>query len=59
MNPKAGDRVRITRGPYVGWEGQVTKSSTDPPGVAVALLVFGKAVLLRLEPHDVESIRQE
>lgn len=51
-----GERIKITEGPFSGFEGQVTEIDSNKNKLKVEVKVFGRATPLELEYHSVEKI---
>ena len=56
MSPRPGDRVRVTGGPYTGWEGDVLRVDPEAPRVVVVIAVFAKPTAIDLLPSQFAPI---
>ncbi|MBF9068007.1 KOW motif-containing protein [Streptacidiphilus fuscans] len=55
-NLKAGDKVRVTRGPFAGDAGTVHSVDRERGRVRVLVLVFGDTTTVDLPRSDVERL---
>ena len=56
MTVQYGDRVRVTAGPYRGWEGEVLRVEVDERHVTVVIPVFAEPTAIQLELTQIERI---
>ena len=56
MSPRLGDRVRVTDGPYTGWQGEVIRVDLETPRVVVVIAVFAKPTAIDLLPAQIALI---
>jgi transcription antitermination factor NusG len=52
MTPSSGDKVRVTLGPYTGWEGEVLRA--DAGRVTLVLRIFGKEKAIIVRASQIE-----
>ena len=55
MSPQPGDRVRVTDGPYTGWEGEVVR--IEPERVVIVIPAFARQTAIDLLPSQIAPIR--
>jgi transcriptional antiterminator NusG len=53
---KAGDRVKVTEGPFVNFEGTVDEVIADKGTVKMIATIFGRATTLELEYWQIEKV---
>src|SRR3984885_5321287 len=53
---KAGDRVKVTEGPFVNFEGTVDEVIADKGTVKMIATIFGRATTLELEYWQIEKL---
>ena len=56
MSPRPGDRVRVTGGPYTGWQGEVLRVDPETPRVVVVISVFARPTAIDLRPSQIAPI---
>jgi transcription termination/antitermination protein NusG len=54
---RPGDRVRVTDGPYTGWEGEVLRVEPETQRAVVVVPAFGRQTAIDLPPSQIAPIR--
>jgi transcriptional antiterminator NusG len=53
---KAGDKVKVTEGPFVNFEGTVEEVIADKGTVKIIATIFGRPTTLELEYWQIEKL---
>jgi transcription termination/antitermination protein NusG len=53
--PAIGDRLRVTDGPFNGFDAVVRAVHEDPPHLSIEVTVFGRPVPILVEPWQVDA----
>jgi transcription antitermination factor NusG len=59
MSLNSGDKVRVIRGSYTGWEGKVSKIEVNSQRVTLVISVFGNLTVIELRPSEIQLVQDQ